>query len=284
MRAYPIRTKYIKKGENPIPIIIEAIKKSNIKLEDGDFIVLSEKMISTVEGRLVDEEKYNPSILAYVSYYLSKYFWPYFGKLIGVKEEKLKNLKNLPKRETLKHKEVVIREVGFIYALKPYAEGGVDLTNVPGTYASLLPKNPYIWAKNLRDEIRKVFNVDVNVMVADTDATYKVLNFYVTALPYAIEGIHCLGVFGFILGKIAEKLKLGGFIGCTPLALAGDEKDIKKLIRIAFISDRVHKTIKNMNEVYEKFNTYIITEEILEKLEHTPVVVVKVKEKFKKEN
>jgi len=46
----------------------------------------------------------------------------------------------------------------------------------------------------------------------------------------------------------------------------------------------VHKTIKNINEVLEKYNSYIITEEILEKLEHTPVVVVKIKEEYKPES
>ncbi|WP_423792645.1 coenzyme F420-0:L-glutamate ligase [Methanocaldococcus indicus] len=282
MRAYPIKTRYIKKGENPIPTILGAIKNSNIKLEDGDFIVLSEKMIATAEGRFIDESQYNPSILAYFCYYWSKYLWGYLlGKILGLKEEKIKNLRNLPKNETLNHKEAIIKEVGLLYALKPYAEGGVDLTNVPGTYACLLPKNPKYWAKKLKEEIKKEFNIDVNVMVADTDATYRIFNIYITALPYAIKEIKSgLGVIYFILGKLAERLKIGGFVGCTPLAVVGDKLDTYTLVRIAFISDRVHKTIKNMEELYKKFGTYIITEEHLEKLEHTPVVIVKMKEKF----
>ncbi|XRO75367.1 coenzyme F420-0:L-glutamate ligase [Methanocaldococcus sp. 28A] len=286
MRAYPIRTKYIKKGENFIPIVIEALKNSGIKLEDGDFVVLSEKMVSTAEGNFVDESKFKSGVLAYFCYYWSKYLWGYvLGKLFKIKEDKIKNLRNMPKEETLRHKQTIIETVGLRYALKPYAEGGIDLTNVPGTYACPLPKNPKKWAEILYKEIKKELGVDIVVMVADTDATYKVLNFYVTALPYAIDGIISgIGVFGFILGRLADVLKIGGFAGCTPLAIAGNEiykkYTIGQLVRIAFICDRVHKTIKNINEVLEKYNSYIITEEILEKLEHTPVVVVKMKEEY----
>ncbi len=284
MRAYPIKTRYIRKGEDFIPIVIEAIKNSGIKLEDGDFVVLSEKMVSTSEGNFIDESKFTPGILAYFCYYWSKYVWGYFlGKILKVKEDKIKNLRKLPKEETLKHKQAIIETVGLRYALKPYAEGGVDLTNVPGTYACPLPKNPKKWAEKLHKEIKKELGVDVVVMISDTDATYKVLNFYITALPYAIDGIISgVGVFGFILGRLADVLKIGGFAGCTPLAIYGDYKKytIGDLVRIAYICDRVHKTIKNINEVLEKYNTYIITEDILEKLEHTPVVVVKIKEKY----
>ena len=290
MRAYPIKTRYIKRGENFIPIVVEAIKNSGIKLEDGDFVVLSEKMVSTAEGNFVDESKFKPGILAYLCYYWSKYVWGYvLGKLLKVKEDKIKNLRKMPKEETLKHKQTIIETVGLRYALKPYAEGGIDLTNVPGTYVCPLPKNPKKWAEMLYKEIKKELGVDVVVMVADTDATYRVLNFYVTALPYAIDGIISgIGVFGFILGRLADVLKIGGFAGCTPLAIAGNEiykkYSIGELVRIAFICDRVHKTIKNINEVLEKYNSYIITEEILEKLEHTPVVVVKMKEEYKPES
>ncbi|WP_457612245.1 coenzyme F420-0:L-glutamate ligase [Methanocaldococcus sp.] len=284
MRAYPIKTKYIKKGENFIPIVLEAIKNSGIKLEDGDFIVLSEKMVSTSEGNFIDESKYKPSILAYLAYYWSKYIWGYIlGKIFRLKEEKIKNLRSMPKNESLRHKQMIIEELGFLYALKPYAEGGIDLTNVPGTYACPLPKEPEKWAKMLREEIKKEFNVNVNVMVSDTDATYRIFNFYFTALPYAIEGIKPLGFFGYLLGRVAELFKIGGFAGCTPLAVAGEKLEIEKLVRIAFISDRVHITTKNVGEILKKYKTYIITEEILEKIDHTPVVIVKMKEKFIRE-
>ncbi|NPA62235.1 MAG: hypothetical protein GXN95_01625 [Methanococci archaeon] len=286
MKAYPITTRYIKRGEDFIPIIIDAIRNSGIKLEDGDFIVLSEKMVSTAEGNFVDESKFEPGILAYFCYYWSKYLWGYvLGKLLNIKEEKIKNLRKLPKKETLKHKETVIKTVGLRYALKPYAEGGLDLTNVPGTYVSPLPKDPKKWAERLYNEIKKEFGVDVVVMVADTDATYRIFKWYITALPYAINGIISgIGVLGFLLGRLAEIFKVGGFAGCTPLAIVGNKVyknySIGQLVRIAFICDRVHKTVKNINEVLEKYNSYVITEEILEKLEHTPIVVVKIKEEY----
>ena len=73
------------------PKVVEAIKNSGIKLEDGDFVVLSEKMVSTAEGNFVEESKFKPGILAYLCYYWSKYVWGYvLGKLLKVKEDKIK--------------------------------------------------------------------------------------------------------------------------------------------------------------------------------------------------
>jgi F420-0:gamma-glutamyl ligase-like protein len=282
MKAYPIKTRYIKPGENFIPIVIESLKNSNIKLKDGDFVVLSEKMVSTSENNFVDEKDVKPKFWAYLTYYWSKYFWGYIlGPLLGTRKDRVKNLRKMPKKETLRHKQVVINHVGLIYALKPASEGGVDLTNVPGSYASLLPKEPKKWAEKLHRKIKEEFGVDVVVMVVDTDATYRFFNWYFTALPYAIDGIISrIGVLGYVIGKIGKRLGVGGLVGATPLAIAGNEiykkYPLEKILKIADLADNSHITTKSIHDVMKRYNTFEITVEVLEELEHTPVVVVKV--------
>ena len=50
--ALPLATKYWKPGDNYLDIILEALEK---KVADGDFVVISEKALSTARGRIIDE-------------------------------------------------------------------------------------------------------------------------------------------------------------------------------------------------------------------------------------
>lgn len=281
----PIRTKYIDRNEDFISETINSLKremKNGLTIKDGDFIVVSEKFIATSENNFVDEKDAKPGFLAYFCYYWSKYLWGYFlGPILKTRKDRIKNLRKMPKKETLKHKQVVIDYVGLRYALKPTSEGGVDLTNVPGTYAALLPKNPEKSAKKLYDEIKKEFGIDVVVMVIDTDATYRFYKWYVTALPIAMDGIISkIGVLGYVIGKIAGILKIGGLCGATPLAVVGNEVykeyPIEKLLYIANLADtsQVPYT-KSIHDIMKKYNTFEITVDVLKELEHSPVVVIR---------
>jgi len=157
----------------------------------------------------------------------------------------------------------------------------VDLTNVPGTYAVLLPRDPEGSAERIYSEIKRELNVDVVVMIVDTDATYRFLKWYITALPCAIDGIVSgIGVLGYILGKLAGVLNVGGLCGATPLAITGNKVykkySLEEILHIAEVSDRCRADpTKSVHEYIEKYNTFEIGEEVLERMEHTPIVVVK---------
>ncbi len=289
IEALPIKTKYIKRNEDFVPEVINSLKreiKKGLKIENGDFIILSEKFVATSENNFVDEKNAIPGFWAYFCYYWSKYLWGYIlGPLLKTRKDRVKNLKRMPKNETLRHKQIVIDNVGLIYALKPASEGGVDLTNVPGSYASLLPKNPKKSAERVYWAIKTELNLDVIVMIIDTDATYRFLKWYITALPYAMDSIVSgIGVLGYFLGKLGGLLNMGGLCGATPLAIVGNEKykkySTEELLYISNLADTSQVPFtKSIHDIMKKYKTFEITEEVLSELEHTPVVLVKDKRK-----
>ena len=173
----PIETGYIKPNDN-LDSIIEPAKKL---MKDGDYLVIAETPISVSQGRLIDESKYTPSLTAkFLTVVWSKYLWGYIlGPILGIKKRTIKNLRKLPK-ETERHKEVVLQLYGLKHALKPASEAGIDLSNAPGTYVSLLPKDPEKVSKEIKNKIDK----NVCVMIIDTDATYMKNNKYFTIIPY----------------------------------------------------------------------------------------------------
>ena len=135
----PIETGYIKPNDNLDCII----KPARELMEDDDYLVIAETPISVSQNRLVDESKYSPSLTAkFLTVVWSKYLWGYvLGPALGIKKRTIKNLRKLPK-ETEAHKEVVLQLYGLKHALKPASEAGIDLSNAPGTFVSLLPENP----------------------------------------------------------------------------------------------------------------------------------------------
>jgi len=144
-KVIPIETHYIKPNES-IDFMIEDISKL---ADEGDYLVIAETPISVSQGRLVDEADYTPSFKAtFLATYWSKYLWGYvLGPLLGIKERTIKNLRKLPE-ESKRHKELVLDLYGWKHALKPASEAGIDLSNAPGTYVSLLPENPQKVAQN----------------------------------------------------------------------------------------------------------------------------------------
>lgn len=70
----PVKTGYIKPGES-YDVIVENAKDL---LNDGDFLVLSETPVSVSQGMLVDESKFEPSVLSTIlADVWSKYIWGY---------------------------------------------------------------------------------------------------------------------------------------------------------------------------------------------------------------
>ena len=61
--ALAITTNYWKPGDNYIDKIIKALDG---KIENGDFVVVSEKAISTAIGNMIDESTVKPSLNARV--------------------------------------------------------------------------------------------------------------------------------------------------------------------------------------------------------------------------
>ena len=266
----PIETGYIKPNDD-LNVIIEPAQKL---MKDDDYLVIAETPISVAQGRLVDESKYSPSITAkFLTTVWSKYLWGYIlGPALGIKQRTIKNLRKLPK-ETYAHKEVILQLYGLKHALKPASEAGVDLSNAPGTYVSLLPDNPEQVAKDLKNKIGK----EVCVMIIDTDATYMKNGKYFTGLPIAIDGIDAdNGFFGYVKGQLSENM------GSTPLGCS-EKMDVETARRIANIAEDYQKSLstemKTIHSVKEVLGTEFdeVTIDDLDSITHTPAVIIRKK-------
>lgn len=264
----PIETGYIKPNDN-LDSIIEPAKKL---MKDGDYLVIAETPISVSQGRLIDESKYTPSLTAkFLTVVWSKYLWGYIlGPVLGIKKRTIKNLRKLPK-ETERHKEVVLQLYGLKHALKPASEAGIDLSNAPGTYVSLLPKDPEKVSKEIKNKIDK----NVCVMIIDTDATYMKNNKYFTGLPIAIDGIDSdNGFFGYFKGQLSENM------GSTPLGCS-EKMDVESALKIANIAEDYQKSLstemKTIHSVKEVLGSEIdeVTVEDLDSITHTPAVIIR---------
>lgn len=268
----PVKTSYIEPNES----LDKLINKAIAYCEDGDYLVIAETPISVSQGRLVDEEDYTPSIKAkFLANVWSKYIWGYFlGPLLGIKKRTIKNLRKLPK-EAERHKELVLDLYGWKHALKPASEAGIDLSNAPGTYVSLLPKNPEEVAKKIAKIIKEKTEKDLTVLIIDTDATYKIHNTYFTGLPIAIDPIKKnKGVFGYFLGQ------LGSNEGSTPLGTS-KELNIKKALELANTAEEYQKSLETAMETIYSAKKVLDTEydevsvKSLESIIHTPAVLLR---------
>ena len=118
----------IKSGDDLSLILSKAFKKNRIKLKDKDVLVITQKIISKAENRLVHKDFIKPTAKAII---LSKKINknPFLTQLIL----------NESKRIIQKKPGVIITEThhGFICA-----NSGIDQSNIPVDYYCLLPLNP----------------------------------------------------------------------------------------------------------------------------------------------
>ena len=151
----PIRIKGdVDHGDDLVELILSSLKKERQKLHNNDIIVIAQKIVSKVEGRVVPLSNVKPSKPAYSI--ASKY-----GKDPRVVELILQESKDIVKME----RGIIIVETrhGFVCA-----NAGVDQSNVKGGYVSLLPHNPDRSADKIRGAIMKRTGKRVSVLITDT--------------------------------------------------------------------------------------------------------------------
>jgi len=269
-----ITTSYWKPGENYLRRITDSIKS---KIKDGDIVTISEKAISTAFGNLIDEENVRAGAFAqFLARYWMRYVWGYIlGPLCHLKKRNIHHLRTYPEKEGSTHKQVALRCAGFLQALMHWSEGGIDGSNLPYSYVSLPLKNTHQIAQKIRDHIESKLRKDVIVMVVDTDKTYSIRGFHFTPRPKPIEGIHSFGgFFAYVLGK-SFRMKQRA----TPIAVAGAKIEVDEALEIADVANRsrgfgVGRTVWDMAE---KFGVSLtgVSWEMLDKVEHKPIVIVR---------
>ncbi|MHA7733578.1 coenzyme F420-0:L-glutamate ligase [Nitrosopumilus sp. S6] len=144
---------HIDKEIEPSDDISELIISSN-QIQDGDILVIAQKIISKQEGRLVDLSTVKPSLLSEgISSQYQKD--PRITELILSESKRIIRMKN----------GILIVETndGTICA-----NAGIDESNVKEGYATLLPLNSDVSARNIRKKIFERTKKDVAVIISDT--------------------------------------------------------------------------------------------------------------------
>lgn len=125
-------------GDDVASLILDAVESSGVRLERGDVLVVTHKIVSKAEGRIIDaadDAAYRAAIEA--------------------------EARSIIRRRG----DLVITQTrhGFICA-----NAGVDRSNVTGDRAVLLPIDPDRSAHGIRIRVARAAGVDVPVIITDT--------------------------------------------------------------------------------------------------------------------
>ena len=167
----------IRPGDDLVAIILAGLDAAGVTLLDGDVIVVGQKIISKAEGRFVDLEQIHPSPEADA-----------LAEETG-KDPRLVELILRESAEVLRKREnliIVEHRLGFVCA-----NAGIDRSNVEndedGEWVLLLPEDPEMSARELRDGFRTANEVEIGVLINDSHGR---------SWRMGTVGV-CIGVAGF---------------------------------------------------------------------------------------
>jgi coenzyme F420-0:L-glutamate ligase/coenzyme F420-1:gamma-L-glutamate ligase len=145
----------VKAGDDLPQLIVDALRNLGSPLLAGDIIVLTHKVVSKAEGRIVNLKGVNPSEVAL-------------------------NFANLTYKDP-RLVEVVLRESRAVRRMAPgvlitetkqgfvCANSGVDKSNVEGVdVIAILPEDPDSSADSIRARLLKLTGFDIPIIISDT--------------------------------------------------------------------------------------------------------------------
>ncbi|MGC8895874.1 MAG: coenzyme F420-0:L-glutamate ligase [Candidatus Bathyarchaeia archaeon] len=275
-KVLAITTKYWRPGENYIEEIRKGVRG---RISDGDFVVVSEKAISTASRNIVDESNVKPKLSArLISKYWMRIVWGYFlGPLCHFRGKLLHYMREYPLEMGSRHKQVALHYAGFLQALMFGSEGGIDGSNLAYSYVSLPLNDAFGIAEEIRKQMWLRLGKKVSVIIVDTDKTFSFRNFHFTPRPKPIKGIHSFGGFiAYVIGRMFKFKKRA-----TPIAVVGCKMPAENALEIAEIANRSRgfgagRTVWDMAEKF-KVGLNEVSWEMLETVKHKPVVIVRAK-------
>lgn len=150
----------IQPGDNLADIVLDALSDAKITLQNNDILVFAQKVVSKAENRLVYLQNVSPSSQA-IDLANSSGKDPRFVQLIL--QESNEVLRVRPGLIIVEHKK------GFICA-----NAGIDHSNVQGPWGNpddwvlLLPEDPDLSARNIRQSIQSATGISLGILVIDS--------------------------------------------------------------------------------------------------------------------
>jgi len=144
----------VKKGDDIPNLIVAALKKQDINLQNQDIILIAETLVSKSEGNIINLKDINPS-----------------QKAISMAE-------NTGKDPALV--EAILNESNEVIAIGPdfiisetkhgfvCANAGIDESNVDEGLATPMPKNPDKSADEIRKSLENLLKKEIAIIITDT--------------------------------------------------------------------------------------------------------------------
>jgi coenzyme F420-0:L-glutamate ligase/coenzyme F420-1:gamma-L-glutamate ligase len=145
----------VRPGDDLPFLIIEAARRQGTSIRDGDVLVVTQKVVSKAEGRLVHLREVQPSERARE-----------VAKVTGRDARLVEVILRESRRIVRQEGQVIITETkhGFVCA-----NAGVDASNVGGgDLVALLPEDPDRSAEGIRQAMREKAGASVAVIISDT--------------------------------------------------------------------------------------------------------------------
>ncbi len=279
----------IKKGDNISDIIIKALDRNGLTLQDGDIIVIAQTIISKSSGRTRNLNEIVPSEKALEIY---KSIMPK-TKLHGLPEKKPQLIQAIldESEQIIKSQHVLITETnhGFICA-----DAGIDKSNVEGEgIVTLLPKNPDNEAEKIRITLKNKTKKEIAIIISDSFGRPFRLGAIGTAI--GVSGINPIldvrgkkDLFGYelqttIIGQVdsiaaAAQLVMGESDEGIPIVLIrgynfefNEKTSIKSILRKKEIDifrdnevNMINKLLKNRRSYKLPFAPRIVDKKIIE--------------------
>ncbi len=155
LRALPVRgLQEVRAGDSIADLVVDALAFGELRLQEGDILVLKHKVVSKAEGRRVKLDTVRPSAGA-----------RQFASKTGG-DARLVELASREAKRVIRKKHVLITETqhGFVCA-----NSGVDISNVDGgVTAVLLPRDPDASATRIHRRLKKRTGLHIPVIIADS--------------------------------------------------------------------------------------------------------------------
>lgn len=173
MQLHKIHTKVVQPGDDLTHLVLEAVSKQSLKVENGDILAIASKAVATAENRFIRLTATKPS----------------------KKAEKIAERYGLDPRFV----EIILQEADEIYWGVPGAlltlkrnilapNAGVDQKNAPQGNAVLWPENPDGTAERIRKGIYRETSKRVGVLIVDSRVTP--LRVGTTGIAIGLAGFH----------------------------------------------------------------------------------------------
>jgi len=141
-------------GDDIARLVLDAAARQRTPVAGGDVLVLSQKIVSKSEGRLLNLTEVTPSTMATT-----------FATELGRDPRLIEVILRESRRVVRMDRGVLVTETRHGWVC---ANAGVDQSNVDAEMVALLPEDPDRSARAFRDAVRTHTRSDVYVIVADT--------------------------------------------------------------------------------------------------------------------